>query len=490
VNSTPPANNELPNSIHRLETITLWLSREGQRRLFNLVAPKNHSALALFHGEGSSLPDNNVHLVAPCTTVNAKALRQLLPNLQPQPLGLKTSAGFGDRLGLATPGHVRALQKINSKTIAPIFAQQSIREMTRAKRTPNDVMNDATWGTFEAGWQGSVGADADHLKLAEHIDATVQAGFSFFTFDPGEHVDDRAETNNIGSLVVMFEQLPWRELESNGADFQTRYMGNKIDLETHALKLENEAVIRAGVKYGKAIAHIVRMYRHLASKNIPFDLEISVDETSYPTSPVEHIVIASELKRLGVKWQSIAPRFVGSFEKGIDYIGDLNALKENLETHAAIARAFGPYKLSLHSGSDKFSVYPLAAEATRGLVHLKTAGTSYLEALRVIAAKAPDLFKDIVGLSLERFEIDRHSYHLSCDTSHIPKSLLDGDLTTLLDQHDARQVLHVTFGSVLEKFKPDIVQALTTYDELYYDTLAAHFEKHLQPFVHFQSFVH
>jgi hypothetical protein len=174
---------------------------------------------------------------------------------------------------------------------------------------------------------------------------------------------------------------------------------------------------------------------------------------------------------------------VGSFEKGIDYIGDLKGLKENLDTHAAIARVLGPYKLSLHSGSDKFSVYPLAAEATRGLVHLKTAGTSYLEALRVIAIKNPDLFKEIFRISHEQFEIDRHSYHLSCDTSRIPTNLSDSDLVTLLDHKDSRQVLHVTFGSVLEKFKPDIVHTLTTYEELYYDVLAMHFERHLKPFV-------
>jgi tagaturonate epimerase len=472
----------LPNSLHQLESLTLWLGREGQQRQLNVVAPEGHSALALFRGQSSTLPDKRIHLVVPCTTPNAKALRQLLPHLQPQPLGLKTSAGFGDRLGLATPGHVRALKKVGGY-IAPIFSQQSIREMNRTKRTPDEVMADATWGTFQEGWQGGVGADADHLKRPDYIDAAVEAGFSFFTFDPGEHVDDRAETADIPSLVSMFEELPWRDLESSERNFQTRYIGKKIDLEPRSLTLENEAVVRAAVKYGKAVAYVVKMYQHLLGKNSRFDLEISVDETSYPTSPTEHIIIASELKRLGVKWQSLAPRFVGSFEKGIDYIGDLRELKENLETHAAIARAFGPYKLSLHSGSDKFSVYPLAAEATRGLVHLKTAGTSYLEALRVIAHKAPDLCREIFRLSLERFEVDRHSYHLSCDTSRIPTHLSDGDLVTLLDQNDSRQVLHVTFGSVLEKFKPDIVHTLTTYDELYYDTLAMHFEKHLEPFI-------
>jgi tagaturonate epimerase len=480
VNTRSLPDNALPNSLRRLESLTLWLSRENQHPLFNIVAPEGDSALMLFQGQSSPLSDHNIHLTAPCDTANAKALRQLLPNLQPQPLGLKTSAGFGDRLGLATPGHVRALQRV-SGNIAPIFSQQSIREMSRAKRTADEVMTDATWGTFQEGWQGMVGADADHLKLPEHIDATVQAGFSFFTFDPGEFVDDRAETADIQSLVSMFEKLPWRNLESSETDFQHRYIGKKVDLEARSLKLGNEAVVRAAVKYGKALAHIVTLYRHLESKKIPFDLEISVDETSYPTSLIEHVIIAHELKRLGVKWQSLAPRFVGSFEKGIDYIGNLDELKENLEVHAEIARAFGPYKLSLHSGSDKFSVYPLAAEATKGLIHLKTAGTSYLEALRVIAVKNPSLFKEIFKLSLERFEVDRHSYHLSCDTSRIPTHLSEGDLVTLLDQHDSRQVLHVTFGSVLEKFKSAIVHTLTIYDELYYETLAMHFGKHLEP---------
>jgi tagaturonate epimerase len=475
----PLTENALPHSLLEHDGLTMWLSRE---RKFNLLAPEGHRALSLVQGEGSSFSDNTVHLVTALNTHNAKALQELLPNLKPQPLGLKTSAGFGDRLGVATPGHVRALQKI-SGDVAPIFQQQSIREMARTKRIPDDVMRDATWGAFEAGHRGVVGADADHLKRPEHIDTTVPAGFSFFTFDPGEHVDDRAETERIDLLVGSFEQLPWRDLESSESDFQSRYIGKKVDLETQTFRLENEAVIRAAVKYGKAIAHIVKMYRHLASQNVPFEVEISVDETNYPTSATEHIIIASELKRLGVSWVSLAPRFVGSFEKGIDYLGDLKKLEDDLNVHAAIARVFGPYKLSLHSGSDKFSVYPLAAKATKGLVHLKTAGTSYLEALRVIAMKNADLFKAIWELSQERFEVDRHSYHLSCDTSRIPKTLQASDFVTLLDQNDARQLLHVTFGSVLEKFKPDILQTLTTYDELYYDMLAAHFQRHLEPFL-------
>ena len=153
---------------------------------------------------------------------------------------------------------------------------------------------------------------------------------------------------------------------------------------------------RAAVKYGRAVAHVAALYRHLASicPAGGFELEVSVDETDTPTSHAEHLFIARELRRLGVRWVSLAPRYVGSFEKGVDYIapgahrpeeGTTDAFAADFAGHAAIARALGPYKLSLHSGSDKFSIYGIAAELARGLVHLKTAGTSYLEALRATA---------------------------------------------------------------------------------------------------------
>ena len=111
-------------------------------------------------------------------------------------------------------------------------------------------------------------------------------------------------------------------------------------------------------------------------------MEVSVDETDTPTSQAEHVFIANELRRLGVRWVSLAPRYVGRFEKGVDYIGDLATFEEDFGGHAVIARAMGPYKLSLHTGSDKFSIYGIAAGLTNGLLHLKTAGTTYLEELR------------------------------------------------------------------------------------------------------------
>src|SRR4051812_20041403 len=106
-------------------------------------------------------------------------------------LGTQPSFGFGDRLGLATPGHVAAM-KAAGAGIAPIFPQQSIREMTRTGRTPRQVMDDALHGAKAAGWSGPIGADADHLKTPADVDATAAVGFTFFTIDPSGFVDQHA----------------------------------------------------------------------------------------------------------------------------------------------------------------------------------------------------------------------------------------------------------------------------------------------------------
>ncbi len=465
----------------------LWPDRAAADKPLMILADASDPLLSRFQGEQQSFRDGYVLKRCPADHANGRMLREVLPWLQPAPIGLRTSAGFGDRLGLATPGHVRALQRAlreaPSVEIVPIFAQQSIREMERSRRTPEDVLGDATWGTFQAGWRGGVGADADHLKTPADIDACVAAGFSFFTIDPGAYVDSGADTDTPENVRQKVDALPWPELESSAAELEQR-AGQTIALEDRAIVLDAPALWRAAAKYGRAIAHVAAMYRHLAAKGIPFDLEVSVDETETPTTHIEHIYVASELARLGVRWVSLAPRYVGSFEKGIEYIGDLDALRADLAGHAAISRALGPYKLSLHSGSDKFSVYPIINQAARGLVHLKTAGTSYLEGLRVLAQLEPALFREILALACERYEHDRATYHVSAQLGRIPAlaDLADAQLPNLLEDLDARQVLHVTFGSTLARFGPALHAALRTHADAYSDVLEHHFYRHLEPF--------
>jgi hypothetical protein len=294
-------------------------------------------------------------------------------------------------------------------------------------------------------------------------------------------------------LRASFEALPWREMEDSGAAARRRYVGRTFDVEGHAISFDDASLVRAAVKYGRAVLHAARLYRYVEAVAAgAFELEVSVDETSDPTTHAEHVYVANELRRLGVRWVSLAPRFVGRFEKGVDYLGEGATFDADCAVHAAIARQFGPYKLSIHSGSDKFRIYDAVARETRGLVHVKTAGTSYLEALRTLAVAEPSLFRDIYALARERYDGDRASYHVSAEVARTaaPAALADGDLPRLLDEFDAREVLHVTFGSVLTAKARDgswllrdrLFAALDRHAEAYAGNLERHFVKHLQPF--------
>jgi tagaturonate epimerase len=423
-------------------------------------------------------------LLCPLTPGNAAALRARLPWLNPTPLGLHTSAGCGDRLGVATPGHVKAAERYPG--IAPIFAQQSVRENARTGRTPQQVMDDVTWGLLQTGWRAPWGADADHLKTPADADTFIDAGYTFFTIDPGAHVDNEAHTAAPDVVAAKFAALPWDALHDTPEAMCTRYCHQTFAVGDFTLAFAQETLERAAAKYGRALAHTALMYHHIAGRmgERPFDLEVSVDETETPTSPEEHLFVALELRRLGVQWVSLAPRFVGHFEKGVDYIGDLDTFTDAFARHAAVAQTVGPYKLSLHSGSDKFSIYGIAAQLTGGIVHLKTAGTSYLEALRAAAQVAPAFFREIMAFSIDRYETDRATYHVSAQLAKVPalETLADAELPDLLNQFDARQVLHVTFGSVLDTYRARLMALLDEHAAVYETLLDRHFQRHLAPF--------
>jgi hypothetical protein len=464
-----------PRSVIDTDGVAYFLARSPEEKLLGI---QGHVS-----GFDGLRAHQDAPLLCPLTPANAAALRERLPWLRPRPLGLDRSAGCGDRLGLATPGHVRAVRA--SGGVAPIFAQQSMRENERTGRTPQDVMDDAMWGVFQEGWREPWGADADHLKTVEDIDLCVAAGYTFFTFDPGDRVDNEAHTAPLVVLKGKVHALPWADLADSPGKLHERYLGHSFPVENLTLEFDEAALARAAAKYGWAIAHTAHMYRHLAAQAQSFELEVSVDETETPTSPQEHFFVASELRRLGVCWVSLAPRYIGRFEKGADYIGDLDRFEAELEVHAAIARTLGPYKLSLHSGSDKFSIYPYFARHAGDLAHLKTAGTSYLEALRTIAAVDPGFFRQILALAIQRYPSDRATYHVSAQLHRIPvpDTVEDAELPGVLDQFDAREALHVTFGSVLDRCGERLLAALDAHEEAHHAALEAHFRRHLAPFV-------
>jgi len=420
----------------------------------------------------------------PLSAGNAATLRSRLQWLNPVPLGLTTSFGFGDRLGLATEGHVQSLRAVREvgkeMSVAPIFAQQSVRENTRTGRTPQQVMDDAMWGVFETGWRDPWGADADHIKILEHLPPFVAAGYTFYTLDPSDHVDNDANHDSIEVLRQKVTALKWEALQTDYDSLWARYANHSF------MPFTEEIILRALVKYGRALIHTATiadaLRTQLAGK--PFDLEMSVDETDTPTTTQEHFFIANELVRLKIPVTSLAPRFVGKFQKGVDYIGDPAEFEREFVHHAAIMKHFGTYKMSIHTGSDKFSLYPIIAKYAGTLVHVKTAGTSYLEALRVVAQSNPNLFRRILTLARERFQIERKSYYLDAELDRVPTEdkLTDAQLPDLLNQLDSRQVLHVVFGSVLTTFAPEFQNFIVEHIADYNQCLKVHFLRHLTPF--------
>jgi hypothetical protein len=475
----------LPCSAVSVAGAQAGLARSGARVV--ILVPSGSPVISSFEGE-SSASGGRTLLLGPMSAANLDALRDLMPWLRPRPLGTRTSAGFGDRLGLATPGHIRALRATGGG-LASILAQQSIREMERTGRSPQQVLDDATWGAFAEGWREGFGADADHLKTPEDVDACVTAGYSFFTFDPGAYVDDGAEAAGASALRAALEDLPWQDLEDLPSDLNGRYLDGSFEAEGHEVRFDDLSLDRAAVKYGAAVAQVARLYRHLreAIGERDFEVEVSVDETESPTTHAQHVYIATELRRLGVSWVSVAPGYVGRFEKGVDYIGDVAEFEEDVEVPAAIARTVlsdGTYKLSLHSGSDKVSVYPAFVRQTRGFAHLKTAGTSYLEALRTVAALDPGLFREIFDFARGRYEEDRASYHVSAQTDRTSGAVGDEELPALLETFDAREILHVTFGSVLKEasLHDRLLGLLREHPEHYAAGLERHFLRHLEPF--------
>jgi len=474
-----PQGSVYPDSILNQDDTTYALAKltaSGEKRL-------------LVQGDINSFSgvEQNALLACRLTAENAAELRTRCPWLNPVPLGRQTSFGFGDRLGSATPGHIASLRAATqNKPIAPIFAQQSVRENTRTGRTPQEVLDDAMWGVFQEGWREPWGADADHVKDVADLSPFVTAGYTFYTIDPSDYVDNEAQTDDLETLQQKAAQLPWEQLGGSYQTMMAQYCTEHPLLDDLRLIFDEETFLRALVKYGRAILHTADI---AAALNVQmagqdYDLEMSVDETDTPTSIHEHYFIANELRLRGIPVVSLAPRFVGKFQKGVDYIGDVDEFENELAKHMAILHHFNSYKISVHTGSDKFSIYGIINDHAQGYAHVKTAGTSYLEALRVIARQNPPLFRKMLDLAHQRFQKERKTYYLDCQPDKVPNSeqLADDQLPDLLEQFDSRQLLHVTFGSILDVYGDDLHAFITGHEGDYMAALERHFARHLRPF--------
>jgi len=443
--------------------------------------------------EGSVLEekevDENKLIIKKCylNSHNLSLLRETFPWLNPSFCGLRASFGTGDRLGIATPAH---LQAFKGKHIFPILAQQSVREMSRTERNWQMVLDDAIWGCFEAGYEGPFGADADHVKEVKELKEAADCGFTMFTIDPSDFIRNDIERLSKQELEQLYNQI------SNGEEIENLYLNKKYKIGKQELIFDEESLKEIILTYSEALNHVVKCYKFLKDyKKNNFDLEISVDETPTITSPLAHLFIVLELQRGGVDFQNLALHFLGDWQKGIEYIGNVGEFAREFSLHAILAKSIGGYKLSLHTGSDKFSVYPIFFQETNGLCHIKTAGTSWLEEVKVVAMKDPALYREIHRFALENFEKDRASYNLTTNLSRIPDidTITDDELLNLFKQNDSRQLIHITYGSILRAkddegkyiFKDRIYKILFKYEEDHYRELSNHIKRHLELLISF-----
>ena len=422
---------------------------------------------------------------------NTECLMTLFPYTKPTSLRKHSiTIGTGDRLGLATPGHIRAIQKFQ---VRPVLAQQSVRENTQTGRNFTEVIKDAAWAVFQENYQDGYGADGDHLKSIQEVRNALDAGVSMVTLDLSEKLNLTAFQYSTEGVDLKFKE----EIDEEDAKvlfhlFLNKEFPFKIPHGGFSIQFDEESLKRNVLLFHKAIDFTEEVYKFILSRSggrASIDFEISIDETPFPTSPENHLFFMIELNYRGIHIDSLAPRFIGEFQKGVDYRGDLSEFREQFYQHAMIAQDFGNYKISVHSGSDKFSVFPDIGEMAKEGLHLKTAGTSWLEAMRLIALTNPSLYREMHQFALSIFKEASKLYPVTADLDRIPKigTLQDQELPSLLGREDSRQLLHVTYGYLLNAkdengknlFKDRLYQTMSKYEEDYWSLVERHIEKHI-----------
>jgi len=437
--------------------------------------------MALFDGTEESRSGKTCK-VCPLTVENSKVIRKLFDFTNPRShKGRDVTIGLGDRLGLASAGHIRLIRDLD---VFPVLAQQSIRELNLTGRTYDEVLAAAVWAVFREGYTKGYGADGDHLKTHEEVKYALGCGYTMITLDCSEHIRNDLACASQSEIDAQYALLP----TSVTSALEGVYLNNEFRIDNGiTVEFDEPEFRRMALVYLPAIDHTLSIYSELI-KSAGVDFEVSIDETLTTTSPQSHFFVANELIKRGVEIASLAPRFVGEFQKGIDYRGDTSEFERDFLIHAKIAEKFG-YKISVHSGSDKFSIFPAVNRLTGGRYHLKTAGTNWLEAVRVIARHAPSLYRRIHIFAMENLPEAKKYYHITENVANIAdiNSVPDAGLPEYLEQDDARQTLHITYGLILQAKADDgspllsdmIFETLSAHESDYFAALEKHIGRHL-----------
>lgn len=455
-----------PESYSRFDDIAFFMVEQETTKLLLMIG----AAAPGFCGRKVDFGEFH-GMLCPLNHENASAIKHIFPWLQPiSANGKNISFGTGDRLGIVTGAHIEALKDC---AVFPVLAQQSKRELMLTGRSYTSMLDDVMWQVFESGYRKGYAADGDHLKNLEDIKAAVLDGSTFITLDCSDFIPSKS--------IISDAELH---------RFEGEYCGRKIDIGGAFIEISEHQLRRILEIYYDVICYTEKVYYEVilpCEHDISF--ELSVDETEFPTDLAAHFLVANELKKRGVRIYSIAPKFSGEFQKGIDFIGDKVQFKNELKLHVKIAECF-EHKISIHSGSDKFSIFPDVGQECHEKFHLKTSGTSWVEAIRVVAMCDPVLFRNIVKFSCEHFEMAKKYYHVSALVKNVPDmdKIKDENLPYLLDQKDSRQIIHITYGALLQAkgsdgttmFKDDIYRILGKNKPLLNSVITSHIKRHLQ----------
>ena len=331
----------------------------------------------------------------------------------------KYTIGVGDRFAHQAAAQLQACVKLAEQgiNVIPVW-NKSNREHSFIGSEPQSVYDAAEAAVAALGWDKGWHVDADHINM-DTVDKYLGCS-DFFTIDVADFIGQTPEGDVVAGFVEKHPELIGSvTIEGIDAPFD----------------ISREYVEEVAGKYLRAVAEAGTIYRHIESNKDDFIAEVSMDETDAPQTPPELLIILAALADEGVQLQTIAPKFTGRFNKGVDYVGDLPQFeKEFNDDLAVIAHAIAKYglpanlKLSVHSGSDKFSIYPIIGAAIRRTgagVHVKTAGTTWLEELIGLAEAGGDgleLAKEIYAKALENVDAMCEPYAsvIDIDSAKLP----------------------------------------------------------------------
>jgi hypothetical protein len=376
----------------------------------------------------------------------------------------KYSFGIGDRFALQGKAQLQAILKASERSteITPVW-NKSNREHTIIGTKPDDVRTEADAAVKELDFKGDYFVDADHINL-NNVDWFIDSS-DFFTLDVAEHIGRPAAKEGIETFVEKFDN----------------YIG-RLDIPgiEEPVEISREDITSIVSKILLAIKEAGKIYRYIerAKGKGNFVTEVSMDETEQPQTPVEMFFILAAISFEGIPAQTIAPKFTGRFNKGVDYVGDVAQFEKEFNEDLAIIdfaiKEFGlPFnlKLSIHSGSDKFSIYRPINKALKKFnvgLHLKTAGTTWLEEIIGLAAsggRGLELAKEIYTKALEMIDelCEPYKTVIDIDRSKLPSAetvqnwssdnyvnALRHETSCIAYNPNLRQLLHVGYKIAAE----------------------------------------